>query len=124
MTPTKSEGWLCKSAVTRALAFYPNVPYEYYHFPCESRRKNLEKEVHCTKHFLKAFCVNFHNPLVLSNKAEEKDDGPVGYVQEDQLGSGPWLWGSPFTSTSPLAKLRQLPLRSVPLLSLPCTLSL
>lgn len=78
-------------------------------FHASLEEKNLEKEVHCTKHFLKAFCVNFHNPLVLSNKAEEKDDGPVGYVQEDQLGSGPWLWGSPFTSTSPLAKLGNCP---------------
>lgn len=56
------------SGVTVAPAFYPNVPFQCCHFPCESKRKKLGKGTEYQRaalyrHFLQGFSVNFHNLL-------------------------------------------------------------
>lgn len=89
MTPTKSEGWLCKSAVTRALAFYPNVPYEYYHFPCESRRKKLGKGSALYQALSEGFLCKFSQPtcVIKQSRGEGRWACRVCAGRPAQLGS-------------------------------------
>lgn len=94
------------------------MPYQYCHFPCESRRKRLGKgtrikELHCTRHFLSKFSTGFlgafSQPAVPKQGRAEGEVGPAGSIQEGWLRLGPWLQGTSLPSTSPLLTLRQLP---------------
>lgn len=67
-----------RSGVTRTPAFHPSVPNVVI-FQMRLEGKGLEREpsikkLHCTRHFLQAFCLNVHNnPLChQDHKAEEK----------------------------------------------------